>query len=421
VVFALLVLFTARFSIRSGFNYDVGVYYLQTIQWNSEFSIVPGLANLHGRFGYNSSLYVLASLFQMPAFGWAPAFSCGPLLGALVLTTFAVRLHRFDSTKASHWFAAATLVACLLSPETALHRLGSLSTDTSAALLIFYCTYLALVVLEDGPAAPAASILIPACVFGVTLKLSALPLLVLILVGILAARVSWRLKAAAAIVGILWMARRFTLSGCLVYPVGASCLDVPWGVGAAAAREEAAYIWVWAKEHGTFGLFGELRRLSLLLIVLAATGLARKVIRRELRLAKISPSLVCGLGVCFCFLAAPDNRFAMGFFLAATFSLFSIGIETSRPISPVPEMLWQTVALALICAVPAARGWRVPDWPAFGSPVTSMEESAFGAVRVPLGSDDRCWDAPLPCTPQPIPRGSGAPALRQYLRRLFAK
>ncbi|EMO63800.1 hypothetical protein LEP1GSC133_1179, partial [Leptospira borgpetersenii serovar Pomona str. 200901868] len=38
----------------SPFAYDSGLYHIQSIKWIQEYSVVPGLANLHGRFGFNS-------------------------------------------------------------------------------------------------------------------------------------------------------------------------------------------------------------------------------------------------------------------------------------------------------------------------------------------------------------------------------
>lgn len=48
--------------------YDTGLYHLQAIKWIEEYAVVPGLANLHGRFGFNPNIftfYALTSLFDV--------------------------------------------------------------------------------------------------------------------------------------------------------------------------------------------------------------------------------------------------------------------------------------------------------------------------------------------------------------------
>ena len=41
--------------------YDTGLYHLQAVKWNASYSIVPGLANLEPRLGYNNSCFLFAS------------------------------------------------------------------------------------------------------------------------------------------------------------------------------------------------------------------------------------------------------------------------------------------------------------------------------------------------------------------------
>ena len=43
-------------------NYDTSLYHLQAIKWIEEYPVVPGLANLHSRFGFNSNVFLLYAL-----------------------------------------------------------------------------------------------------------------------------------------------------------------------------------------------------------------------------------------------------------------------------------------------------------------------------------------------------------------------
>ena len=51
---------------------DAGIYHLGSIRWAQQFAIVPGLANLHGRFGFNSSHLLVLAMLDLGS--WAPSF-----------------------------------------------------------------------------------------------------------------------------------------------------------------------------------------------------------------------------------------------------------------------------------------------------------------------------------------------------------
>jgi hypothetical protein len=45
---------------------DTDLYHLQSIKWIHQNPLPLGLANLHGRFGFNSSWFSLASIIELP-------------------------------------------------------------------------------------------------------------------------------------------------------------------------------------------------------------------------------------------------------------------------------------------------------------------------------------------------------------------
>ena len=45
--------------------YDSLHYHYQNIRWNEEFAIVPGLANIEDRFGFNSNILLLQSIYTL--------------------------------------------------------------------------------------------------------------------------------------------------------------------------------------------------------------------------------------------------------------------------------------------------------------------------------------------------------------------
>jgi hypothetical protein len=54
-------------ALTNGFCYDGALYHLAAVRWVWEYGTVPGLANLHGRLGFNSSLSALAALLGVPS------------------------------------------------------------------------------------------------------------------------------------------------------------------------------------------------------------------------------------------------------------------------------------------------------------------------------------------------------------------
>ena len=44
--------------------YDAGLYHLAAMKWASQYAIVPGLANLHLRLGFTSSVHLLAAMMN---------------------------------------------------------------------------------------------------------------------------------------------------------------------------------------------------------------------------------------------------------------------------------------------------------------------------------------------------------------------
>lgn len=61
---AIVFLIMAYGSSHGIMHYDTGLYHAQAIHWTESYGLVPGLANLHTRLGYNSSAFVLNALYS---------------------------------------------------------------------------------------------------------------------------------------------------------------------------------------------------------------------------------------------------------------------------------------------------------------------------------------------------------------------
>ena len=55
---------------------DTDSYHIQAVKWIQEYGSVPGIANLHLRFGFNSSWFISIALFSYPSSKWRSYVWC---------------------------------------------------------------------------------------------------------------------------------------------------------------------------------------------------------------------------------------------------------------------------------------------------------------------------------------------------------
>lgn len=249
--FAPILVGLSAFLHRQAFTfYDTGLYHLQSVKWNGEFPITPGLANLHSRLAYNSLLFIIAPLDDRPEFGWISNL----LVLLFVLASCYARFSRARRATVEFWFFGLAVAWLAFGTLGRLGGLGVLNADGFVAILTVYwfCVALSL------PSRPSTNVplLLLAGALALTVKVSAAPLFLLALLAAWyhrkTADVSLLkpLTAAAILLG-LWMARGVTLSGCAVYPVPESCISgLPWAVPRTQAEAESLSIRAWARAPG---------------------------------------------------------------------------------------------------------------------------------------------------------------------------
>ena len=66
ILFLILLFLVFSYGASRGYlHFDSGLYHAQAIRWIEEYGVVPGLANLHCRLAYNSSVFTLTALYSM--------------------------------------------------------------------------------------------------------------------------------------------------------------------------------------------------------------------------------------------------------------------------------------------------------------------------------------------------------------------
>lgn len=65
IVYIILILLMAYGTSRGYMHFDTNLYHAQAIRWLEEYGVVPGLANLSQRYGYNSAALPLTALYAI--------------------------------------------------------------------------------------------------------------------------------------------------------------------------------------------------------------------------------------------------------------------------------------------------------------------------------------------------------------------
>jgi hypothetical protein len=257
------VVWCANRAIGPGDFFDSGLYHHSVVRWNETHAIVPGLANLNLRFGFNNASHLLvAALDQGPWDGRANHLGNGLLLAAASASTAlgAARLLRGRGAASD-----AALVA--LAPALALVAIGkeasSPSTDFPAAVALWLAAWrLTALATEPSPEAPASDVAFVAwsAAMATCFKLSAVLLgaatsAAALCVWILLHRPGSArfLRCAAAVAAAWlflcgpWVARSSILSGYPAYPSTALPLPADWRVPEWRVNVQQDAIESWAR------------------------------------------------------------------------------------------------------------------------------------------------------------------------------
>jgi hypothetical protein len=400
-------------------SYDDGLYYLQTIKWMQQFQLTIGLANLHGRLGFNSQDFVLLATLPAGSSSWVAR----SVLSGLVMASFVQRLDGLrDSTPwrpEVFWYAAMAPLVFVTNP---VHELSG--PDFLCVALIAYWFLIALQISPGaGGSTTDYALLVIIGTFTPTVKLSAAPVLALTLLGgALAWRSGWvqmRVLGLSAFLFGVWLLRGVLLSGCAVYPVRQSCIFVlPWAVRPEQVTWYSIAIQSWARRPGVFDYhavlsgwdwfrpwFSMVRTQPIfqfgvagaLAFSLTPFGLLRHSSRYPRAYA-----LAGWLGLCIAwwFFAAPDVRFGAAFFIS--FGLLGFSLLAALAL-PAPCSLRHGSAAVSAVAVIAGIGAVIRAEPLQTSAppvVASYELRTASEPRVWIPQKgELCWDHALPCSP----------------------
>jgi len=436
--YLLILMFACGKSLLPPWHYDVGLYYLTTTKWIQEYPLVPGLANLYSRLGFNQISFMFAALLNGGFMEWGLRL-VNPLLlaGCLLTVPFSN-----SSSPTSHvmrgfpWMLGLTAILVTLA-HSAMHAIPSGAPDLASAYLQLALISLFVRILfeeeekERGKILFSSSALIALLpsvklsnvVFGLLFAL-----LILIYLFLQRDLMKWKNAMFGGLFGglvlIAWMHRGVELSGYPLYPSTAMGVDVEWQVPSDVPRNEIAWIrswarqpyaepevvlhsWKWLEDWWRMQLIDDLGN-SLLPMVYSIFGLVLwaaflcvlpKLRKRSGWMLFAAALMVAGSLVSW-FSMAPDWRFAGALLWAIPLLFGTALIDGGMPrCSAVFVGSWAMIQFSLLFI---AKPYVVDQWPlgwsAWGSSVDFLvleHEDLF--LHVPL-EGDRVFDSPLPAT-----------------------
>lgn len=438
-LFVLAYIVAVSFSSTLSNYNDDGLYYVQTITWIEEYGVVPGLANLHNKLGFNTNWHCLSALFAGSYYGATALHDINGLLYIVFVIYLLQGLQRFITGSKG---IDDILRSLLLIPIFIfLKLLLAPSSDLPAIFIIWMCFTL----LLGGGTKRQSTLLLTGlfCVYLVTLKLSTLS------VGIVAMFVFVDLfreakfktlgifSVLALLISVPWLARNVFISGYLLYPFEALDLfNVDWKMHPLAVKDEADFIssyavspdihpselekmsvveWmpVWLKGLSFFNLAIVGSAFSFLLCF-AVGGLSQMLKKGNGFFARhrfeVLVFATCLAGLLLWLFKAPDPRFSYGF----TFFIIYWGVAYILIwLLSKYQSKWITVLVSVVITstsvlslVIAYSHYNVFDPIHIVKPAerTELELRTLTIDNIQVympTSTKQCWNSPLPCSPVP--------------------
>jgi hypothetical protein len=428
-------------------HYDTGLYHAQMVKWNHQFGVVPGLANLHGRLGFNSAWDIFGAISDQGYFSGRAFHLVSLVIGLIFLAASLRGFHRWVAGDRSFGtiLRAFGLVELLYNYRDLL---PSLSNDWPGALFVYYALVLTVEILErrseviaglSNKVIQQAGLLAAICFFAITVKLSTMPILIgLVTVFFFTAnkiQIGRLMVIVASVVVLPFVARNIVLSGYVLYPVAAVDLfNVSWKVPRADVEFMRRVLKFWALNpvidwyramdmtwSERLQNWYHLRRDEILPVVpwlclgFASWAIANLTMSRRKSLTWPNNTIctIALLGIVYCFFAAPDPRFAMpwimAFALAPAACLTHVlltgklgRVETCRWIGQialivVTAYMLRYAGLKRFAHEPVATLWRLSNLPS--SEMRSVAtDNGFQVDTVVNGN--QAWNADLPNTPE---------------------
>jgi hypothetical protein len=405
--FAAFLYIVIRTSLLPTLNNDSGLYYIQFMEWINNYAVVPGLANLHDRFGFNSNWHLLSAAFQTND------------LNALLFVLMG--LGGFEAANSMITRRNMDFAVWVLLPLTfflLLRFLTSTAPDLPATLIpMVYLTYL--VAERKKSSLPLLVLLIA---FACTVKLLSVLHIIAILpvVAWTLARKDYRALALAVGAGLVvtvpWLTRNVIQTGYLVFPMESIDLfhfdwKVPQELAANARKMVDTHarfgsydlsnygkpmaewfpVWIGVQSKTVLAFLGIAGINSVLMLLVSLFQLSKKK-HTDQATINLFVSLTVLFSFVFWWMSGPNPRFIYG--ISLFFFAYSLGaLAVTFGMGKMLRMLPLLSLIPLIWMFRVVKHEPEPKRPTDFSTMQAVD----GTIFYPLGTD-KCWDYELPCS-----------------------
>ena len=352
-----VIILMAYGSSRGYMHYDTTLYHASAIRWIEEYGVVPGLANLQSRYGYNSAEFAHNALYS---FKWYTGRSLHCTTGFLAMVSahllydkelFTGRrtIQSVDFVRIGLLYYLGVLFAQMVSP----------ASDYVANLLIFDILILMLGRVKDRTLPADHYVLISLlAIYGITVKISLAPMVLICLIPFVYYIIKKDVRSilfcivSGLVIAMPYFIRGYILSGWILYPSTLIKLGNPdWQVPIGEAQYDAKEISMWGRGITDATKWSEVTLTNWIPSWFAALDTVEKVlitavitstvvlVAIEIRLGlsknrgglqrynillELPIAWIMLLGVITWFVGAPLVRYGLGFILS--FPLLVVGI-----------------------------------------------------------------------------------------------
>lgn len=460
LVLLLAAAWVANLSLGQLSNWDSALYHLQVVKWAEAYPAVPGIGNLDGPLAFNNAYLLFDAMLSAGPWQGRSNHLANGLLVLVFLWQGIVAGARLA---AGDRRPSLLFQFLLLAPGATMALHGGVSnfiTDVAPSLVVMVVTarlYTRLVEPADSAGraydlVALAALLGAAVSFKANMAIFALAAFLLAVFRVGGRRPVLAALAVAAAFASAWMGRGVVLSGYPVFPTSVAGFPVEWRVPEEHADAELAFIVhsgqastrnlpVVAGEVGFGGWFPRWTRHALdepfeilVPIALAVLGLAAFLVARRRGARREPPpeptawwvALPLAVALLGWFLSAPEPRYALPFFWSLAALAWSQVYRRRLAMAPLPSSRALILAGAMLGVSPLVIS------PVFSRLSPHRDEGPLGAILKSSfnrpGTDlwfqgidgkpqltpyrtrsglllntvpNRCWDAELPCTPNP--------------------
>lgn len=339
-IFAVLItfLFILFTSIITPRLFDSHLYHIGAIKWNEMYNVVPGLANFHDRFGFNSSFFVMSASFTLTSILNQSLY----LLSSLIVLVFFIWLIKIAFEKKG-LIAFICIFYLYFFYEQYILDISSPSSDLLPNILISFLFFKLLILGENFKNQYLLLIVIP--FFCITLKLSTIPILLISFIALFYKFNKLNAIKQTLIYGTIfvlpWIIRNVILTGYVLYPFEEiDFFNFDWEVPAEKVKETKDWVYSWAKIpfydskevlnksfSEWFSIWWEMtdiknRRLFIVALISPVLLTVVSLFKRHtFNKVFITTYSICYLGFIFWLLKAPDFRFSFSLILLLNISV----------------------------------------------------------------------------------------------------